>query len=210
MSKDNEKIRSERGCLIWDVQWELDTRILRWCEKRQEVWEALEEYGLSENKEKVKQWYDGFIFGKQREIYNPWSITNYLKTQTLSSYWTNSSSNRLVGTLIQEGSKNLKISFERLLQGESITTEMDEQIVYDQLNEEAAVWSLLLASGYLKVEKFEAYMTNFGEWKQEYELKLTNFEVKVMFRNMVRNGLTMLLLFTIILSKHCWREMERP
>jgi len=153
---------------------------------RQEVWEALEEYGLSENKEKVKQWYDGFIFGKQREIYNPWSITNYLKTQTLSSYWTNSSSNRLVGTLIREGSKNLKISFERLLQGESITTEMDEQIVYDQLNEEAAVWSLLLASGYLKVEKFEAYMTSFGEWKQEYELKLTNFEVKVMFRNMVR------------------------
>lgn len=153
----------------------------------QEVKEALEEYGLSGNMKQVKAWYDGFTFGRQKEIYNPWSIVNYLKNKRLSSYWANSSSNNLAGKLIRQGSKNLKASFERLLQGESIFAEIDEQIVYEQLDDDdQAVWSLLLASGYLKMEHFEAYMTDYGEWRQEYELKLTNFEVKMMFRNMVR------------------------
>lgn len=81
----------------------------------------------------------------------------------------------------------MKESFERLLQGESIRTEIDEQIVYDLLDSnEQAVWSLMLASGYLKVKKFETYTSEFGEWKEEYELELTNFEVKATFRSMVR------------------------
>ena len=102
-------------------------------------------------------------------------------------YWANSSSNSLAGKLIREGSKDLKTSFQYLLTEKTVTTELDEQIVYDQLdNDEQAVWSLLLASGYLKVKHFKAYMTDFGDWKQEYELALTNFEVKLMFRNIVR------------------------
>ena len=77
---------------------------------------------------------------------------------------------------------------EGLLKGEYFCTEIDEQIVYDdQLDDDRqAVWSLLLAGGYLKVKSFRAYMSDFGEWKQEYELELTNYEVKVMFRSMVR------------------------
>ncbi len=153
----------------------------------EEVFGALDEYDLADRKQEVKDWYDGFTFGTRTDIYNPWSILNYLDKRKLGAYWANSSSNSLAGKLVREGSKELKISFERLLRGESITTEIDEQIVYDQLDgDEQAVWSLLLASGYLKVKQFKAYMSDFGEWKQEYELQLTNFEVKTMFRNMVK------------------------
>ena len=153
----------------------------------EEVFTALDAYGLSERKQEVKSWYDGFTFGNQTEIYNPWSILNYLDVQKLAPYWSNSSSNSLAGKLIQRGGKGLKTTFEQLLRGETITTEMDEQIVYDQLDQdEQAVWSLLVASGYLKVKRLQTYTTDYGEWKQEYELEITNFEVRVMFRNMVR------------------------
>ncbi|MCI8664667.1 MAG: AAA family ATPase [Hungatella sp.] len=151
-----------------------------------EVFEALDEFGLSDRKREVKGWYDGFTFGSQTDIYNPWSILNYLDKKEFGTYWANSSSNSLVGKLIREGSKELKVSFESLLRGESITADIDEQIVYNQLDDEQAVWSLFLASGYLKVKQFKAYMSDLGDWKQEYELELTNFEVKTMFRKMVK------------------------
>lgn len=153
----------------------------------EEVYSALEEYGLSDYKRQVKDWYDGFSFGKREDIYNPWSIISFLDEKRVGAYWANTSSNSLVGKLLREGNPDVKRTFERLLQNESIYMEIDEQIVYDQLDDdEQALWSLLLASGYLKVKDYRSYMTDFGEWKQEYELALTNFEVKVMFRNMVR------------------------
>lgn len=152
-----------------------------------EVYTALKEYGIEQQMPEVKQWYDGFSFGSRRDIYNPWSILNYLKTEKFAPYWANTSSNSLVSKLIREGSGKIKEAFEFLLKDESIRTTIDEQIVYDLLDQdEQAVWSLLLASGYLTVKNFETYTTEFGEWKQEYELKLTNFEVKIMFRNMFR------------------------
>ena len=152
-----------------------------------EVYTALKEYGIEQQMSEVKRWYDGFSFGSRRDIYNPWSILNYLKTEKFAPYWTNTSSNSLVSKLIREGSGKIKEAFEFLLKDESIRTTIDEQIVYDLLDQdEQAVWSLLLASGYLTVKNFETYTTEFGEWKQEYELKLTNFEVKIMFRNMFR------------------------
>ena len=153
----------------------------------EEVFAALDEYGMSERKEEVKQWYDGFTFGSTTDIYNPWSILNYLNKKKLGAYWANTSSNSLVGKLVREGSRELKKSFEDLLQGRTVCTEMDEQIVYSQLDgSEQAIWSLLLASGYLKVKRFGTRMTEFGEWREEYELELTNFEVKTMFRGMIR------------------------
>ncbi len=155
--------------------------------REEEVFAALDEYGLSSKKQEVRRWYDGFIFGKQKDIYNPWSILNYLDRKQIGTYWANSSSNSLAGKLIREGSRNLKENFEYLLQGKSIIVEIDEQIVYDQLDEdESTIWSLLLASGYLKVKNVNTYATDFGEWKQEYELELTNFEVGAMFRQMIR------------------------
>lgn len=99
-----------------------------------------------------KQWYDGFIFGEHADIYNPWSILNFLDKGIYTTYWANTSSNSLAGKVIREGSRKIKEKFEILLRGESICSEIDEQIVYNQLNgNERAVWSLLLASGYLKV-----------------------------------------------------------
>ncbi len=153
----------------------------------EDVFAAIDEYGLSEKRQEVKKWYDGFTFGKQKDIYNPWSILNYLDKRQIGTYWANSSSNSLAGKLIREGSRNVKENFEVLLRGKSIIVEIDEQIVYDQLDEdESAIWSLLLASGYLKVKNITTYTTDFGEWRQEYELELTNFEVGAMFRQMIR------------------------
>ena len=152
-----------------------------------EVFTALDECGLSGQKEKVKQWYDGFTFGKHKDIYNPWSILNFLDKKTFMTYWANTSSNSLVGKLIREGSSRVKESFERLLSGETIKTPIDEQIVYNQLDgNEDAIWSLLLASGYLKVVSYD----DLGELEygveQMYELTLTNHEVRLMFEGMVR------------------------
>ena len=113
----------------------------------------LNEYGLSEQEEKVRDWYDGFTFGKRRGIYNPWSIINYLDKRKFSAYWANTSSNSLVGKLIQEGNKEIKIAMEDLLKGKAVHAEIDEQIIFQQLdNNERAIFSLLLASGYLRVE----------------------------------------------------------
>lgn len=154
----------------------------------EEVYGALDECGFGEEKENVKKWYDGFIFGSYRDIYNPWSILNFLDTGKYTTYWANTSSNSLVGKLIREGTRRLKERFESLLRGEAIHTPIDEQIVYNQLNgSEAAVWSLLLASGYLKVLSYENYKEIPEGAQPDYELALTNLEVKLMFQNMVRN-----------------------
>ena len=153
-----------------------------------EVWKALEEYGLSEKKEMVKGWYDGFTFGTHRDIYNPWSILNFLKTRKFSTYWANTSSNSLIGKLVREGSKRTKLIMEDLLEGKALHTEIDEQIVFNQLDHnESAIWSLLLASGYLRVERF--FFDE--EWlREEYDLVLTNREVRFMFQKMFRNWFT--------------------
>lgn len=150
----------------------------------EEVFTALAEFGLSEKKEEVKSWYDGFTFGKEADIYNPWSIINYLATKRVRCYWANSSSNSLVGKLLKEGNKKTKQDFELLLQGGTLTVEIDEQIIYNQLGEKkTAIWSLLLASGYLKVVRTEV---SDRDGRDYYTLALTNREVRLMFEEMVR------------------------
>ncbi len=150
---------------------------------QREVSDALKEFGLADREEEVKLWYDGFIFGETADIYNPWSILNFLDKKRFSTYWANTSSNSLVGKLIREGSKDVKIIMENLLKGEVLCTKIDEQIVFNQLDHnEYAIWSLLLASGYLKVE--ECNMDPDRE-KDEYKLRLTNNEVKYMFEDMI-------------------------
>ena len=150
----------------------------------EEVWNALKECGLYEQKEKVKDWYDGFTFGNRRDIYNPWSILNYLDKGRFSAYWANTSSNGLVDKMIREGSTDIKIIMENLLKGEHLYRKLDEQIIFIQLEEdENAIWSLLLATGYLKVEN---RIWNEEEGEDLYELSLTNKEVSLMFRRMIR------------------------
>ncbi len=151
----------------------------------EEVFAALDACGYNDKKEAVKHWYDGFIFGKHRDIYNPWSILNFLAKGKIATYWANTSSNSLVSKLIREGNKRVKTTFEALLQGETIACPIDEQIVYNQLDSsEGAIWSLLLASGYLKVLKAEE--KSVAGRQTMYELELTNEEVKDMFYGMVQ------------------------
>lgn len=147
-----------------------------------EVFAAMDEFGLTE-KEEVCAWYDGFTFGNTSDIYNPWSIINYLDKRRLAAYWANTSSNSLVGKLIQEGAAEIKIVMEDLLQGKSVHASFDEQIVFSQLDHNLhAIWSLLLACGYLKVESYTVD-GNYGEC--DYTLSLTNKEVRLMFRHMI-------------------------
>mgnify|MGYP003307826679 FL=1 len=152
----------------------------------EEVFASLEECGLGKEKELVKYWYDGFIFGEQKDIYNPWSVINFLSTGKYQTYWANTSSNSLVGKLIREGNKKVKTTFEELLKEKTIWRAIDEQIVYNQLDDnETAIWSLLLASGYLKVLSYEIGDL-MGTEETMYELTFTNHEVKRMFYSMIR------------------------
>ena len=148
-----------------------------------EVFESLDEYDLSDQRQQVKDWYDGFSFGERKDIYNPWSIINFLDKKEVGIYWANTSANGLVGKLIREGSPEIKMTMERLLKGETFYTTFDEQIVFHQLDQgDDAVWSLLLASGYLKIVHYEFNMIR---RKAEFALKLTNLEVQVMFEQMI-------------------------
>ena len=151
----------------------------------EEVFNALDDYGYGDKKEIVKKWYDGFTFGSKTDIYNPWSIINFLDKGKIGTYWANTSSNSLVGKLIRQGNRSIKTTFEKLLNRETIYCPIDEQIVYSQLDDnDAAIWSLLLASGYLKVVDYEEKVEEGTD--VVYGLKLTNGEVIDMFYSMVR------------------------
>lgn len=147
-----------------------------------EVFEALDSFGLSSQKQAVKQWYDGFIFGNHKDIYNPWSITNFLGEQKLKAYWAATSSNHLVDRIIRTASSEVKEQMEDLLEGKEVVVTFDEQIVFNQLEQnESAIWSLLMASGYLKPEQVEYRGELMKPW---YHLKITNLETRVMFFEM--------------------------
>ena len=151
---------------------------------QEEVSGALAEFGIAGMEPDVREWYDGFTFGNRTDIYNPWSILNFLDKKKFSTYWANTSSNSLVGKLVREGSRDVKMVMEDLLDGGILQTEIDEQIVFSQLDsDEAAIWSLLLASGYLKVEH---HWMDLDMETEGYELKLTNREVRMMFKNMIK------------------------
>ncbi len=151
---------------------------------QEEVWNALKEYDLFEEREHVQTWYDGFTFGRSSGIYNPWSVINYLNKKKFAPYWANTSSNSLVSRLIREGSADMKMVMEDLLSGKTLRTQMDEQIVFSQLGrKESAVWSLLLAGGYLRAKHWNMDERD----RMRYELVLTNREVSLMFEQMIED-----------------------
>ncbi len=153
----------------------------------EEVFAAMDAYGYGEQKDAVKRWYDGFIFGNQKDMYNPWSIINFLTYGKLDNYWVNTSGNGLVNQLIQKGSGKIKEQMESLLVGKSIFVPIEEEIIYNQLDySEEAIWSLLLASGYLKVKQVTEEDNDFGGIERIYELALTNVEVIQMFAKFIR------------------------
>ena len=145
----------------------------------EEVKVGLARVGLLDYREKVKEWYDGFTFGQRRDMYNPWSITKFIDAEGIfDTYWANTSNNKLVSSLIRKSSKNMKMAMEQLLEGEMLHVEMDEQLDFAQLEyRESAIFSLLYATGYLRVNQKN---------DQEYVLMLTNKEVEIMFRRIIR------------------------
>ena len=151
----------------------------------EEVFNSLDEQGLSDKKDIVKTWYDGFTFGDKKDIYNPWSIINLLKFKTFKTYWADSSSNGLINSLVKTGSSYIKMMMETLLKGETINVPIDEQIVFSELDySEDAIWSLMLASGYLKVVSAEPLVGNRRKARR-YTLALTNLEIQFMFEDMI-------------------------
>ena len=152
----------------------------------EEVFHALEEGGLSQQKNVVKEWYDGFTFGTSRDIYNPWSITSFLDKKKLGTYWADTSSNGLIGSMIQKSSVEIKENMELMMNGGTLEVPLDEQIIFSQLDtDENAIWSLMIASGYLKIVSVK-WMNEDGELLYEpiYSLDITNREVRTMFIKM--------------------------
>jgi hypothetical protein len=127
--------------------------------------------------------YDGFVFGEVHDIYNPWSIINLLDTGKFENYWVNTSSNALINNLMRQGDANLKMQVEDLINSKSITAYIDEEVVYNKLyDSNNAVWGLMLAAGYLKVDNVKIV----GRLKKkQYTLSLTNMEVESMLNNMI-------------------------
>lgn len=149
-----------------------------------EVFASLDMFGLSDKKAEVKKWYDGFTFGPHKDIYNPWSITSYLDKKRLAPYWASTSSNGLVSRLLQAASAEIKELMEELLRGGDIVVNFDEQIVFNQLDtNESAIWSLLVAGGYLKVDEVEYRGELLEPW---YHLSITNLETMSMFSGMFK------------------------
>ena len=149
-----------------------------------EVYDSLDKFGLSDKKSEVKKWYDGFVFGSHNDIYNPWSITSYLDKRKLAPYWASTSSNVLVSRLIQTAPSDIKQMMEDLISGREIVVNFDEQIVFNQLDtDESAIWSLLVASGYLKPDNVEYRGELLEPW---YQLSITNLETRSMFSNMFK------------------------
>ena len=112
----------------------------------EEVFQALESSGMSNEKDNIRYWYDGFSFGSRRDIYNPWSITKYLDTGEYGTYWADTSGNALISDLIRQSSGKIKTEMEDLLGGGEIGTELDEQVIFEQPGrKKGAIWSLLLA-----------------------------------------------------------------
>lgn len=148
----------------------------------QEVFDAMDEQGLA-NKEEVRTWYNGFTIGDRDDIYNPWSIVNYLREAEIQLYWVNTSSNKIINDFFKRGSVDLKYVFEDMLNGKSIITPMSEETSFKTIYEnDQALWSLLFASGYVKIIN-----TIEDDHNKIYELNVTNKEVFYMFNHFLND-----------------------
>lgn len=148
----------------------------------EEVEETLKYYGIEANMEEMKNWYNGYIFG-DRVIYNPWSVLNYVKRwkDGFKPYWTNTSSNDLVKTLVTKGGADLKADLEELIKGNSIEKRINEDIVMGEIDKDTEnIWSFLLFSGYLKVVK-----KRLDKGEMYCNLSIPNMEVNYLYRQII-------------------------
>lgn len=150
-----------------------------------EVVNLVKQAKLEKQLEEVKQWYNGYQVG-ENTLYNPWSIASYLKEKLLRTYWINTSDNALIKKLMMNSSLRFKQQLEALLQNQPLKKIIDPNIVFDDLNQsEAAVWSLLLMSGYLKPITAE-----YNDQGTTCQLKIPNMEVRNLYRQIIEQWLS--------------------
>ncbi|WP_339014557.1 ATP-binding protein [Fusobacterium animalis] len=138
-----------------------------------EVEKSLKDYGLEYEISKVKDWYDGYKFGDS-EVYNPWSILNFLQDKELRAYWVDTSGNDLIKNVLKMTNKNIITALERLFNGEGLRQNLSGTSDLSKILSDDEIWELLLFSGYLTIEeKID---------QDNYILRLPNKEVKSLFR----------------------------
>ena len=139
----------------------------------EEVEKSLNDYGIGQEISKVKDWYDGYKFGDS-EVYNPWSILNFLQDKELRAYWVDTSGNDLINNVLKMKNKNIITALERLFNGEGLRQNLSGTSDLSKILSNDEIWELLLFSGYLTIEeKID---------QDNYILRLPNKEVKSLFR----------------------------
>jgi len=139
----------------------------------EEVEKSLKDYGIEAEISKVKDWYDGYKFGDS-EVYNPWSILNFLQDKELRAYWVDTSGNDLINNVLKMRNKNIITALERLFNGDGLKQNLSGTSDLSKILSDDEIWELLLFSGYLTVEE----KIN----QDNYILRLPNKEVKSLFR----------------------------
>ena len=139
----------------------------------EEVEKSLNDYGIGQEISKVKDWYDGYKFGDS-EVYNPWSILNFLQDKELRAYWVDTSGNDLINNVLKMKNKNIITALERLFNGKGLRQNLSRTSDLSKILSNDEIWELLLFSGYLTIEeKID---------QDNYILRLPNKEVKSLFR----------------------------
>ena len=140
----------------------------------EEVEKSLKDYGIEAEISKVKDWYDGYRFGDS-EVYNPWSIINFLRFKELRAYWVDTSGNDLINDVLKQITKDIIRALERLFDGEGLRQNISGTSDLSKLLDENELWELLLFSGYLTIEEKVD--------QKNYILRLPNKEVKELFKD---------------------------
>ena len=145
-----------------------------------EVAQALDCQDMDEM-DRVREWYDGFTFGGVTDIYNPWSITNYLASRQFRPFWAHSGGTKMISDLFIKGSDTLKKELEILITGGTVRKTFDETLSFEELDyDDQAVWPFLLAAGYLKADHVEIYGSTTAD------LSITNKETRYILEKMIR------------------------
>lgn len=151
-----------------------------------EVEQMLDYYGVFEKEAELKEWYDGYLFGKE-EIYNPWSVINYISKGCIpQAYWVNTGKNEVLEDVLKVATDDITERLYSLLQGERVIARIDQNVVYRSLTEEPAnIYSLLLVAGYLKTPKKELQ----GDGSYLCEVSIPNKEIAAVYKNEILSHL---------------------
>ncbi|BBM39819.1 hypothetical protein JCM16776_0010 [Leptotrichia shahii] len=152
-----------------------------------EVIEMLEYFDMKYKIEEVREWYDGYIFGES-EVYNPWSIVNYVREKEIKAYWANVSGNTLLENMLDNAGESVYDDLKRFTDGESIEKYIsDGTTIKSLLNNDDEIWQLLLYSGYLTKDEKQKEIDVTSEYTDVYNLRIPNKEIRKYFGNMFLN-----------------------